>query len=299
MAGGALVVSGGMTAAGASAAAGLGWWSGIPEDAVFADAVKLTVTTEFLVLRQQGDVAKATELAARTTKAIAVLEQETSALEAASSGGEPTEYEDISNSLERKRGYLESLQRSILARISDFQKRVAGLLTRPELLKQIKSTSRALMVSVSITEEVAGKMSRASHIVPALVVNERGDPLFTVVINVLCGRDRTRGREMMEKLGVSSPLAAEIAGRAVEIACNPVVWTAVAGIVAGPEIFQVGGAVAVLLQKMQVDPMMLAQAIDAVARSGLADAVTEVIGAVGNEVKRTLVPQAEPLPLKP
>ena len=300
MAGGALVVSGTITATGAGAAAGIGWWREIPEGAVFADSVKLDVTTEYLVLRHESDLPKASELAERTSEAIVSLGHEAEALEASSPTHDPDRARiEQAKSLERKRAYLEALNASILSRIRDYRLRISTFLDRRDVIEHIRAGSPAMMVSVSVAEDVTDKLGRLSYMIPALVVNEAGQPLLIVVVNVLSGKDRTRGRQMMERLGVSHPLVAEMAGLAVEFACNPVVWIAVAGAVAGPGLFQVGGNVAELLLRMQIDPVMLAQAIHALAVTGSSASVDEALRAMGSGVSRFLVPQSEPLALRP
>jgi hypothetical protein len=67
---------------------------------------------------------------------------------------------------------------------------------------QIRSTSRAMMVSVSLSETVAGKLSHASHIIPALVGGTSRSSTASV-------RDR-RLDEAARAMGVASETLWEI-----------------------------------------------------------------------------------------
>lgn len=66
-----------------------------------------------------------------------------------------------------------------------------------------------------------------SHLVPALICKEDGEPVMSLLIDVMTGADQTSGMQAIRRLGISQPLLTGGAGAALDVLGHPLVWGAV------------------------------------------------------------------------
>jgi hypothetical protein len=229
MAGGTAIVAGAISVGSAGAATGGAYLAELPDEQLFVAAVKADVAAEFVLLRERGSI----ESVVRLSDGVAKLASSLPPDEEPSEDGSPdsrvrqaTEW--LGERLSRSELLLE-LRSRLTERVEQFVERVTEWLDEEDGLEAIKdSGAPSVLVAVSLAEHSMEYADRISHLLPALLVNENDESSLQVVVKVIKGRNAPRGRDVLEKAGITNELAVATGGLVVDALCHPVVWVAVA-----------------------------------------------------------------------
>jgi hypothetical protein len=100
-----------------------------------------------------------------------------------------------------------------------------------ELVKE--QSPPTLLIAIEAAERVSEVAERIPGIVPALLVNEEGKTVASVVVDVMTGQTRVEGEDALRARGVKSEFLAEAGGVLLDVVAHPLVWASATALVVG------------------------------------------------------------------
>ena len=240
MAGGMALVSaiGGVVGGGAGLAANRA--VGMSREALLTEGIKLDLITELILLQERSEAHQAAKIVALLEGQSRALRDDIELLKTRPASESKSLREQVAdrakklipnkkeelNLLEERLEFFDGLRAAIAGHLDNFIQETRGWIDESnEAAEQICATADpSVLVVFEAVDGLTVAADRVARVVPALLVRDDGEPVASLIVDVLSGRTHVEGEDVLRKHKVKNEFLVEAGGAAIDLVCHPLIW---------------------------------------------------------------------------